>query len=128
MFQPEQLLGRLSHELVDGVLIAQPIATGDGVIGVLVDGVVCRDHCCSAALCRDRVAAHGIYLGDDRDAEAGVGFRDGNGGTQACSTAPNQHYVIRSGHDRTRNRGLETLLPVNDFVFQDGTAVADHIS
>jgi hypothetical protein len=62
-------------------LIAQPIATGDGVIGVLVEGVVRGDYSCSAALCRDRVAAHGIHLGDYGDAEVGVGFRDGNGRT-----------------------------------------------
>ena len=35
---------------------------------------------------------------------------------------------MRSGHDRTRNRDLETLLPVNDLVFQDSTVVADHIT
>ena len=35
---------------------------------------------------------------------------------------------MRSGHDRTRNRALETLLPVNNLVFQDGTVVADHIT
>ena len=34
---------------------------------------------------------------------------------------------MRSRHDRTRNRGPETLLPVNELVFQDGTVVADHI-
>jgi hypothetical protein len=35
---------------------------------------------------------------------------------------------MRSGHDRTRNRGPETLLPVNELVFQDGTVVVDHIT
>ena len=34
---------------------------------------------------------------------------------------------MRSGHDRTRNRGLETLLSINELVFQDGPVEADHI-
>ena len=34
---------------------------------------------------------------------------------------------MRSGHDRTRNRGLETLLSINKPVFQDGPIVADYI-
>ena len=34
---------------------------------------------------------------------------------------------MRSGHDRTGNRGLETLLSINELVFQDGPVVADHI-
>jgi hypothetical protein len=39
MLQPEQFLGRLPDEGLDGVLVAQPVAAGDGVVGVFVEAV-----------------------------------------------------------------------------------------
>ena len=40
----QQLARRLLHERLDGVLVAQPVAPGDRVVGVLVEGVALRDH------------------------------------------------------------------------------------
>ena len=40
VLQPEQLLGRFLDERLDRVLIGQPVAAGDGVVGVLVEAVV----------------------------------------------------------------------------------------
>ena len=67
VLQAQQLLGRFLDEGLDRVLIAQPVAAGDGVVGVLVEAVVGRIDAGGAALGRDRVAAHRVHLGDDRD-------------------------------------------------------------
>ena len=40
MLQAQQLLRGLLDERLHGVLVAQPIAAGDGVVGVLVEAVV----------------------------------------------------------------------------------------
>ena len=40
VLQLDQLLRRFLDESLDGVLIAQPVAAGDGVVGVLVEAVV----------------------------------------------------------------------------------------
>ena len=40
MLELQQLLGRLVDEGLDRVLVAQPVAAGDGVVGVLVEAVV----------------------------------------------------------------------------------------
>jgi hypothetical protein len=68
VLQPEQFLGGLGDERLDGILIAQPVAAGNGVVGVFFEAVVGRYHTCGPALGRDCVAAHRVNLRDDRDA------------------------------------------------------------
>ena len=98
VLQPEQLLGGFLDEGLDGVLVAQPVAAGDGVVGVFVEAVVRADHGRGAALGRDRVAAHRVDLGDDGDAEPGVGLGDGDGRAQPGPAAADQDHVMGRGH------------------------------
>src|SRR5262249_19752129 len=107
VLQAEQFLRRLLDEGLDGILVAQPVAAGDGVVGVLVERVVSADDAGSAALGGDGMAAHRVDLGDDRDAEAGIGFRDGDGRAQASAATAYQNNVVGWGHEHTRERASE---------------------
>src|SRR5207244_8272926 len=62
VLEPQQLLRRLFYENFDGILIAEPVATGDGVVGVVIQRVPRLDYPCSPAFRRNRVAAHGVNL------------------------------------------------------------------
>jgi hypothetical protein len=100
VLQPQQFPGCLGHERLDRVLVAQPVAAGDGVVGVLVEAVDVLDDRGRAAFGRDRVAAHRIDLRDDRDAEVRVGLGDGDGRAQAGPTAAHDDDVVCARHSR----------------------------
>ena len=70
----QEFLGRFFYEGFDGVLIAEPVAAGNGVVGVLVERVVGFDDAGGAAFGGDGVAPHGINLGDDGDFEVWIEF------------------------------------------------------
>ncbi len=80
VLQLQQLLRRFPDKRLHCVLIAQPVAARDGVVGVLVQTVVGFGHTGRAAFGRNRVAAHGINLGNNGDAELGIDFGRRNGG------------------------------------------------
>jgi hypothetical protein len=65
---------------------------------MLVQAVVDSCHAGSAALGGDGVAAHGIDLGDDPDAEVGVLLGDGYRGAQPGAAAADHHNVVPRGH------------------------------
>src|SRR5262249_8201661 len=98
VFEAKQLFRGLLDEGLDGVLVAQPVAAGDGVIGVFVAAVIRRADAGRPPPGGDGVAAHRVDLGDDRDAELRVGLGDGDGGTKARAAATHQHDVVRSNH------------------------------
>ena len=79
MLQPEELFRGFLDERLDGILIAQPVASGNGVVGMLVEAVVRGDDTRRAPLGRDGVAAHRVDLGNNRDAEMGMGLGDRQG-------------------------------------------------
>ena len=56
-------------EIFDDVLLAQPVAAGDGVVEVVVEAVMVLHHAGRAAFGRDGVAAHRIDLRDQRDGQ-----------------------------------------------------------
>src|SRR3972149_11902190 len=91
--------GSLSDEGPPGLLSAHPVAARDGVVGVLVQAVPGLDDGGGAPLRRDRVAAHGIDLGDHGDAELGMRLGHGDAGAQAGTPAPHhQHIAGRDLH------------------------------
>ena len=68
MLQAQKLLRSFSDKRFNGVLIAKPVASGDGVVAVLVDRIIRLNHTGGAAFGSNRVTAHGINLRDHRDA------------------------------------------------------------
>ena len=95
VLQPQQFLGDLVDEDLNAVLVAQPVAPRDGVVGVFVERVVVADHAGGAALCGHGVAAHRVDLGNYRDAELGVGFGNSNCGAQRGAAATDQKNIMR---------------------------------
>jgi hypothetical protein len=103
VLEPEHLLGRLADEGLHRVLVAEPVAAGHGVVGVLVQAVLGLDDGGGASLGRDRVAAHGIDLGDDADAQPRIGLGHGDRRAQARSaTAHDEHVAAEEIHDSRR--------------------------
>src|SRR2546428_7568279 len=72
VLESQQLFGGFLHEGFHGILIAQPVPTGNRVVGMIVQGVAGFDYRSSAALGGNGVAAHRVNLGDHSDIEAGV--------------------------------------------------------
>src|SRR5260370_869405 len=62
MLQPHQLQGNLYNEDLYRVLVAQPIATRNGVVSVVVQTVFRKMDASSAAFGRDGVAVHRVHL------------------------------------------------------------------
>jgi hypothetical protein len=86
VLQLDHLVGGVVDEVLDYVLLTQPVTTGDGVVEVVFQGVVITDDACGAAFGGHRVAAHRIDLGDQGDLQLRVGFCNGDCGTQATAT------------------------------------------
>jgi len=93
MFHAGKFPRRLPDEQVDRVLIAQPVAAGDGVVEVVVEAVLVLGDAGSPALGGDGVAAHGIDLGQQRDPKTGVCLGDGNGGPETGATGADDDDV-----------------------------------
>ena len=106
VLESQQLLRGLLDEGLDGVLIAEPVAAGDGVVGVLVQAVVGGNHARGAAFGRDGVAAHRIDLHTTSHAEPGVGLGDGDRGAQTGPAASDEHDVVRGDHGGSRGGGV----------------------
>jgi hypothetical protein len=93
VLQPEHLLGSFLDEGFDGVLIAQPVAAADRVVDVVLQRVVALDDGRRPALGGHRVRSHRVDLGDQRDAQAGVGLGGGDGGADAGGAAADDQDV-----------------------------------
>src|SRR6266849_3042992 len=105
VLQPQQLFWRLFYENFDGILVTEPVATGDGVVGVVVQRIPRFDYPRSSAFGRNCVAAHRVHLGDHGHTEIGIGLGYGNGSSKAGTTAADQkNIVVRDVHK------AETLL------------------
>jgi hypothetical protein len=75
VLQLQQLARSLLHKRLDRVLVTEPVAARDGVVGVLIEGVAFGDRAGCAALGGHRVAAHRIDLRDHGHAETGIRLR-----------------------------------------------------
>lgn len=64
MLQLDHLVGGIVDEVVDHVLLTQPVATGYGVVEVVFEGVIITDDTGGTAFCGHGVAAHRVDLGD----------------------------------------------------------------
>ncbi len=101
----------MGHEVLDHVLVAEPVAARDRVVEVFRQAVVGTHARRGAALRRHRVAAHRHDLGDERHAQAGIAFRGGNRGAQAGAAAADDHHV-RLDHLH-RQAARQTVIVIN---------------
>ena len=62
MFKPHQLLRRLLYECFHGVLIAEPVAAGDRVVGVVIQTVVFQMNPGGPALGGHRMTPHRVHF------------------------------------------------------------------
>jgi hypothetical protein len=118
VLKPQQLARRLLDERLDRVLVSQPVAARDGVVGMLVERVAARDDPGCAALGGHRVAPHRVDLGDDGDSQGRVSLGDGDGRAEAGGPTPDDQHV-----EGGRHRGS---LAAELFMDQDAAAVMHH--
>ena len=92
----DQFFGGFFDKCLDHILIGQKITALNGVESVQVETVflVVSNHAGRSALCRNRVAAHGVDLGDKTDADALIGLDGGDRRTQARATAAYDQYIM----------------------------------
>ena len=95
-------LGAPGNEILDHILLAQPVATGDGVVEMVVQAVMVLHYSGGPTFCRDRVAAHRIDFGDQ-----------GNGHLRrrlAAAMAARRHHQRPGSGYRHRNVASLALL------------------
>mmetsp|Transcript_1013 Transcript_1013/g.1590 ORF Transcript_1013/g.1590 Transcript_1013/m.1590 type:complete len:256 (-) Transcript_1013:167-934(-) len=93
-FQLQDSLRRLSTHVMNGVLVAQPIAALDGIVHVpapVVFGHVAQGGI-DASLRRHGVTSRGKQLGDAGRFESG--FAQTHGGSKAGTAGPHHHGVV----------------------------------
>ena len=103
MLEAQQFFGGFLDEGLHGVLVAEPVAAGNGVVGVLVETVTRFNDTRCAAFRRNRVAPHGVDLGDHGDVEFGIDFGDSDGCPEARpATSDQENVVVRYIHSNKR--------------------------
>mmetsp|Transcript_2453 Transcript_2453/g.7277 ORF Transcript_2453/g.7277 Transcript_2453/m.7277 type:complete len:379 (-) Transcript_2453:147-1283(-) len=87
-------LGRLAAHVLDGVLVAQPVAALDGVVGVPAPVVfrAVAQRSVNPPLCRHCVRARGEELCDARCVEAVL--READGSAQAGTARTHHHRIV----------------------------------
>jgi hypothetical protein len=87
------LLGAMGDEVLDHVLVAQPVPARDGVVEVVVEAVVGPDHARRPALRGHGMAAHRDDFRDQRDLQGGVALGHGDRRAQPRAAAADDHHV-----------------------------------
>ena len=62
MLELQQFLWRLLHQIINGILIAQPVSAANRIVEMVIKTVVRLYHPCSTSLRSAGVAAHRVYL------------------------------------------------------------------
>jgi hypothetical protein len=97
--QVRELAGRLLHEVLDHVLVAEEVGSLDRVEGVVLERVVRASDRGRAALRGHRVAPHRVDLRHERHVGGGIRVRDGDGGAQpGCAAAHDDGVVTAHFH------------------------------
>jgi hypothetical protein len=108
VLEPDQLLGRLLHEVLDHVLVAEEVRALHGVEAVHLEVVVFARNGRRAAFCRDGVAAHRVDLRDHRHRSGGRSLDRGDRSADARAAAAYDHDVVTEDLDHSaalRKRG-----------------------
>src|SRR6185503_9811799 len=86
-------LRAMSHEVLDHVLVAQPVAAADGVVEVNVQVVVSADDAGRSAFRGHGMAAHGNDLGNEGYAQPGIALRYRDRRAQPRAAAADYHDI-----------------------------------
>ncbi|SSM09662.1 Uncharacterised protein [Klebsiella pneumoniae] len=88
------------NKIVDDILLAQPVASRDGVVKMVLKAIVILGNGCGSPFCSDRMAAHRIDFRNQGDFSVGVGLSGGDSGTKACPAGANYGEIgLKSLHD-----------------------------
>ena len=88
------------NKIVDDILLAQPVASRDGVVKMVLKAIVILGNGCGPPFCSDRMAAHRIDFRNQGDFSVGVGLSGGDSGTKACPAGANYGEIgLKSLHD-----------------------------
>ena len=68
------------NKIVDDILLAQPVASRDGVVKMVLKAIVILGNGCGPPFCSDRMAAHRIDFRNQGDFGIGVGLGGGDSG------------------------------------------------
>ena len=93
VLQLQQFQWRGIDEQLDRVLVAEPVTAGDGVVEMVVQAVIVLDDAGGAAFGGDRVAAHRIDLGDQRQRKGRIGLGHRNSRAQSGAAGPDNRDV-----------------------------------
>lgn len=77
------------NKIVDDILLAQPVASRDGVVKMVLKAIVICGQRLRTPFCSDRMAAHRIDFRNQGDFSVGVGLSGGDSGTKACPAGAN---------------------------------------
>ena len=89
----DHFLGAVGDEILDRVLVAQPIAAGYRIVEVMVEAVIRPHHTGRPAFCGDSMAAHRHDLGNQRHIERGLALSRRNRCAQTCTAASHHDYI-----------------------------------
>ena len=110
VLQLHQFFGAVCNEIIDDILVAQPVPADDGVFKMLVEAIVCLRHAGGATLGGDCVAAHWIDLGDQSNRKPGVCIGRSNRSPQARATSPDDCDIgLDQVHDVPLPRAIQAL-------------------
>ncbi len=93
MLQLDHLRRAAADEIIDHVLLAEPVAAGDRVVEMVVERVMPLDDAGRPALRRHRMAAHRQHFGDQGDGERGICLGRRYGGAQARPARSNDQNI-----------------------------------
>ena len=100
LFQLGHFRRAVVNEIVDDILLAQPVASGDGVVKMVLKAIVILGNGCGPPFCSDRMAAHRIDFRNQGDFGIGVGLGGGDSGAKACPAGANYGEIgLKSVHD-----------------------------
>ena len=83
----------MGDEVLDHVLLAQPVAAAHGIVEMVVQAVVGPRHRGGPAFRGHGVAAHRVDLGNQRDLQRRIRFGDRDRRPQTCATRAYNRYV-----------------------------------
>ncbi|EXI67881.1 MAG: hypothetical protein AW08_01485 [Candidatus Accumulibacter adjunctus] len=93
MLELRQLLGTVGDEVLDHILLAEPVTTMHGIVEVILEAVARLLHARRTTLGGNGVAAHRVDLRHQRDLQRRVRLGNGDCRPQACAAATHDHHV-----------------------------------